>query len=63
MREGINKGVGIHRYKLLYIKQKTNKDLLYSTGNYIQYLAITYNGKESVAIPLKLTQYCKSAVV
>ena len=24
-----------------------NKDLLYSTGNYIQYLAITYNGKES----------------
>ena len=46
MREGINKGVGIHRYKLLYIKQKTNKDLLYSTGNYIQYLAITYNGKE-----------------
>ena len=44
MREGINKGVGIHRYKLLYIKQKTNKDLLYSTGNYIQYLAITYNG-------------------
>ena len=24
-----------------------NKVLLYSTGNYIQYLAITYNGKES----------------
>ena len=24
-----------------------NKDLLYSTGNYIQYLVITYNGKES----------------
>ena len=23
-----------------------NKDLLYSTGNYIQYLAITYNGKK-----------------
>ena len=22
-------------------------DLLYSTGNYIQYLVITYNGKES----------------
>ena len=47
MREGLNKGVGIHRYKLLYIKQKANKDLLYSTGSYIQYLAITYNGKES----------------
>ena len=26
---------------------KENKDLLYSTGNYIQYLIITYNGKES----------------
>ena len=25
----------------------TNKDLLYSTGNYIQYLVIIYNGKES----------------
>ena len=24
-----------------------NKDLLYSTGNYIQYLVITYNGKAS----------------
>ena len=28
-----------NRYKL--------KDLLYSRGNYIQYLVITYNGKES----------------
>ena len=24
-----------------------NTDLLYSTGNYVQYLAITFNGKES----------------
>ena len=24
-----------------------NKGLLYSTGNYIQYLVIIYNGKES----------------
>ena len=24
-----------------------NKDLLYSTGNYIQFLVIAYNGKES----------------
>ena len=23
-----------------------NKDLVYSTGNYTQYLVITYNGKE-----------------
>ena len=32
---------------LLYIKKIDNKDLLYSTGDYIQYLVITYNGKES----------------
>ena len=42
----INSEFGISRYKLLYIKQINNKDLLYSTGNYIQYLVITYNGKE-----------------
>ena len=28
------------------IKQINNKGLLYSTGNYIQYLITTYNGKE-----------------
>ena len=44
---GINYKVGINRYTLLYIKYINNKDLLYSTGNYIQWLAITYNGKES----------------
>ena len=48
-RKGNNKnqGFGINRYTLLYIKQVNNKDLLYSTGNYIQYLVITYNGKKS----------------
>ena len=47
----------------------TNKDLLYSTGNYTQYLVITYNGKESekkilnhFAVHLKLTQHCKSTL-
>ena len=44
---GINQEFGIKRYTLLYIKQINNKDLLYSTGNYIQYPVITYNGKES----------------
>ena len=34
-------------YILLFIKQ-INRDLLYSTWNYIQYLGVTYNGKESV---------------
>ena len=47
-------------------------DLLYSTGNYIQFLVITYMGKESeteyinillnhFAVYLKLTPHCKSA--
>ena len=54
-----------------------NKDLMYSTGNYIQYLVITYNGKESgkeylylyiymklnhFAVYQKLMQHCKSTV-
>ena len=45
--EGINQEVGINRYTLLYIKQITNKDLLYRSGNYPQYFIITYKGKES----------------
>ena len=36
---------GINRHTLLYIKETNNKDLPYSTGNYIQQLVITYNGK------------------
>ena len=35
-----------YMYTLLYIKLK-KKNLMYSTGNYIQYFVITYNGKES----------------
>ena len=46
-RGGINEEFGISRYTLLYIKEINNKDLLYNTGNCIQYLVITYNGKES----------------
>ena len=44
---GINQEFRINRYILLYTKQINNKDLLYSTGNYIQYLIVTYKGKES----------------
>ena len=44
---GINQDFGINIYTPLYIKQITNKDLLYSTGNYTQYFVITYKGKES----------------
>ena len=38
---------GINRCTLPYIKQ-INKDLLYSTGNYVQYVEITCNRKDSV---------------
>ena len=46
-RGGIKQEFGINRYTLLYIKLINSKDLLQSTGNYIQYLVIIYNGKES----------------
>ena len=48
------------------------KDLLYGIGNYIQYLIIIYNGKESkklyvynnhFAVHLKITQHCKSTIL
>ena len=39
--------MGINVYILLYIKEKTNKDILYDTGNYTQYFVITYKIKES----------------
>ena len=37
---------GISKCKLLHIEWTNNKVLLYSTGNYIQYLVISHNGKE-----------------
>ena len=43
---GINWEIGIDIYILLYIKQITDKDLLYSTGNSTQYSNGLY-GKES----------------
>ena len=46
-QEEINSEFGINRYTVLYIKQINNKNLLYNTGNYIQYAIIAYNGKES----------------
>ena len=38
---------GISGYKLVYIGWVNNKVRQYSTGNYIQYLVTTYDGKES----------------
>ena len=46
-RGGINLEFGINKYILLYIKQVNSKDLLYSTGNYSQYLVIIYSGTKS----------------
>ena len=42
----INWEIGIDIYTLLYIKQLTNKDILYSTGNSTQYSVMAYMGKE-----------------
>ena len=44
---GINQELGVNTHTLLYIKQITNKDLLYSTGKSTQYSVITYMRKES----------------
>ena len=46
-RPEINRQIGTDIYILLYIKQITNKDLLYSTGNPIQYSVMTYTRKEA----------------
>ena len=37
----------MNRYILLYIKQIANRNLLYITENYTQYVVIAYKGKES----------------
>ena len=43
----INWEFEIDIHTILYIKQITNKDLLYSTGSSTQYSIMTYMGKES----------------
>ena len=44
---GTSQEFGININTLLYRKQMTNKDLLYSTGNYTQYFVVAYKGKDS----------------
>ena len=44
---GINWKIGTDIYTLLYIKQVTNKNLLYSTETSPQYSLMAYMGKES----------------
>ena len=43
--EGMEWECGISRFELMYIEW-INKVLLYSMGNYMQYLVINYNRKE-----------------
>ena len=45
---------GINRYTLFYICKINNMDILYSTGNYIQYLVMTYNGKKPEKVDLDI---------
>ena len=75
----INQELEINRYTQLYIRYMNNKDLLYSTWNYIQYLLTTliytfffrlfsikfqvYSKLNYFSIHLKLTQLCKSTIL
>ena len=43
---------------LLYIKQITNKDLLYTLGNYTQHFVITCKGKEAEKNICKTESLC-----
>ena len=38
---GIDWELGVDMYPLLYLKEITNKDLLYSRGNSVQYSVVT----------------------
>ena len=44
---GINWEIRTDIYTLPYLKEITNKDVLYSTGNSIHYSIMTYMGIES----------------
>ena len=43
---GLEREAGVSRCKLLYTEWISNKVLLYSAGNYIQYPVTNHNGKE-----------------
>ena len=43
----VNQEYVINIFTLLYTKKVNHKDLQYNTGNYTQYLIITFNEKES----------------
>ena len=49
---GRNWEIGIDIYTLMFIKQITNKNLLYSPGNSTRYSVMTYMGKESKKVDI-----------
>ena len=53
---GINQESASSGDTLLCIKQMMSEGLLYSTGDYTQYLVITYNGKESEKYIIYITE-------
>ena len=69
--ERINWEIGTDIYIILYIRKITNNNLLYCTGNSIQYSVMTIMGTESkksgymihFAVQYKLTQHCKSTIL
>ena len=44
----MNWETGVDIYTILYVKQITNKNLLYRTGSATQYSVMPYIGKQSV---------------
>ena len=70
-KEGIVREFGMGMYTLIYLKWKTNKDLLYSKGNSAQYYMPVWMGWEfggvwihvyiwlsSFTVHVKLSQHC-----
>ena len=54
----INWKYGINRWTVLYTKQISKKDLMSSTGDYIEYLVIIYNTDFSLKrIKIKIYTY------
>ena len=54
-KKGMNWQIETDIYTLLYVKQTTSKNLLYSTENSTQYSVMTYMGKESKRVDRCMT--------
>ena len=62
-RIAINQEFGVNIYTLLWRETDKQQGLTVKDLLYTNYLVRTYNGTESEAVHLKLTQCCKSTVV